>query len=162
MVDAAEKLKVKNVIGPECGHAYTALRWDGPNLLGRPYAFKVVHILELLDELRKQGRLQIGPESQVTLPTLSVDHGTLVTDIILAEPLRLNPMWRDGALVLEPATRPAGLEVSGLLTVTATADLITFTAGEARVEMVGPQKPDTLVIALQGPMAASSLVVRRD
>lgn len=59
VVDAAEKLKVKNVIGPECGHAYTALRWDGPNLLGRPYTFKVVHILELLDELHKQGRLKI-------------------------------------------------------------------------------------------------------
>ena len=27
IVDAAEKLKVKTVISPECGHAYTALRW---------------------------------------------------------------------------------------------------------------------------------------
>ncbi len=58
-VDAAERLKVKKVISPECGHAYTALRWDGPNLLGKPYGFKVVHILELLDELREQGKLTI-------------------------------------------------------------------------------------------------------
>ena len=29
IVDAAEKLKVKTVISPECGHAYTALRWEG-------------------------------------------------------------------------------------------------------------------------------------
>ena len=27
IVDAAEKLKVKTVIGPECGHAYMAIRW---------------------------------------------------------------------------------------------------------------------------------------
>ncbi len=58
VVDAAEKLKVKYVISPECGHAYTAIRWEGPNLIGRPYNFKVVHILELLDELRASGRLR--------------------------------------------------------------------------------------------------------
>ena len=37
----------------------------GPNLIGRPYDFKVVHILELLDELREQGRLKTtGKETQ--------------------------------------------------------------------------------------------------
>ncbi len=58
IVDVAEKLKVKTVISPECGHAYTAIRWDGPNLIGRPFTFKVRHILEVLDELRVQGRLK--------------------------------------------------------------------------------------------------------
>ena len=58
IVDAAEKLKVKHVISPECGHAFTAIRWEGPNLIGRPYNFKVVHILELLDELRSAGKLK--------------------------------------------------------------------------------------------------------
>ena len=58
VVSAAEKLKVKYVISPECGHAYTAIRWEGPNLIGRPYNFKVVHILEVLDELRASGRLK--------------------------------------------------------------------------------------------------------
>jgi len=65
VVAAAEKLKVKGVISPECGHAYMAIRWEGPNLIGRPYSFKVVHILELLDELREQGRLKLtGKEAQ--------------------------------------------------------------------------------------------------
>jgi Fe-S oxidoreductase len=58
VVDAAEGLGVKYVISPECGHAYTAIRWDGPNLIGRRYKFEVVHILELLDQLRGEGRLQ--------------------------------------------------------------------------------------------------------
>jgi len=57
IVDSAEKLGVKNVISPECGHAFTALRWEGPNLIGRPYKFNVVHILELLDELRAAGKI---------------------------------------------------------------------------------------------------------
>jgi len=58
VVAAAEKLKVKTVISPECGHAYTTLRWDAPNFIGRPLPFKVVHIIELLDELHRDGRLK--------------------------------------------------------------------------------------------------------
>jgi Fe-S oxidoreductase len=58
IVVAAEKLKVKAVISPECGHAYMAIRWEGPNLIGRPFDFKVMHILEVLDQLRAEGRLQ--------------------------------------------------------------------------------------------------------
>lgn len=58
IVDGAEKLKVKNVIAPECGHAYTSIRWEGPNLIGRPYKFRVLHILELLDELRAAGKIK--------------------------------------------------------------------------------------------------------
>jgi Fe-S oxidoreductase len=65
VVDAAEKLKVKTVISPECGHAYMAIRWEGPNLVGKPFSFKVRHILEVLDEFRKDGRLKIsGKEEQ--------------------------------------------------------------------------------------------------
>jgi Fe-S oxidoreductase len=65
IVDAAEKLKVKTVISPECGHAYMAIRWEGPNLVGKPFSFKVRHILEVLDEFRKEGRLKItGKEEQ--------------------------------------------------------------------------------------------------
>jgi Fe-S oxidoreductase len=42
-----------------------AIRWEGPNLVGKPFDFKVVHILEVLDELRAQGRLKTtGKESR--------------------------------------------------------------------------------------------------
>jgi Fe-S oxidoreductase len=58
IVDAADKLRVKGVISPECGHAYTAVRWEGPNLIGKSYPFKVVHIIELLNELRANGKLR--------------------------------------------------------------------------------------------------------
>ncbi|NOQ89140.1 MAG: 4Fe-4S dicluster domain-containing protein [Gammaproteobacteria bacterium] len=65
IVDAAEKLQVKTVISPECGHAYMAIRWEGPNLVGKAFNFKVRHILEVLDEFRKDGRLKIsGKEEQ--------------------------------------------------------------------------------------------------
>lgn len=58
IVQAAEELNIKNVISPECGHAYMAIRWEGPNVIGRPYPFKVYHIIEVLDNLREQGKLK--------------------------------------------------------------------------------------------------------
>jgi Fe-S oxidoreductase len=58
IVEAAERLRVKTVISPECGHAYSALRWEGANLIGRPLPFKVVQITELLDQLVSEGRLR--------------------------------------------------------------------------------------------------------
>ncbi len=58
LVEVASELKVKTVISPECGHAYTTFRWDGPNILGRKLPFNVVHIMELLDQLRAEGRLK--------------------------------------------------------------------------------------------------------
>lgn len=67
IVRAAARLKVKTVISPECGHAYTALRWEGPNLIGRPYPFRVQHILEVLDDLRAQGRLKTAGLEQAKL-----------------------------------------------------------------------------------------------
>jgi Fe-S oxidoreductase len=58
IVDGAERLKVKTVISPECGHAYTALRWEGANLIGRPFTFEVKHIIEVLGEFQEQGLLK--------------------------------------------------------------------------------------------------------
>ncbi len=58
IVDSAEELGVKYVISPECGHAYTALNWDGPNMTGKRHSFKVIHILELLEQLRRDGRVK--------------------------------------------------------------------------------------------------------
>jgi len=66
-VDAAEKLGVKYLISPECGHAYTAIRWEGPNLIGRRYKFEVVHILELLDQLHREGRLKFSGSSDTPM-----------------------------------------------------------------------------------------------
>ncbi|MDH3318173.1 MAG: (Fe-S)-binding protein [Betaproteobacteria bacterium] len=59
IVAAAERLKVKCVVSPECGHAYSALRWEGPNLLGRRFGFDVVQIDELLDRFVREGRLRL-------------------------------------------------------------------------------------------------------
>ncbi|HHI69707.1 MAG TPA: (Fe-S)-binding protein [Rhodobacteraceae bacterium] len=88
VVDAAEELGVKYVISPECGHAYGAIRWAGPNMVGRPFKFEVVHIIELLDQLRREGKIPAGDKDgrKMTLhdPCQIIRRGGL-----LKEPRRL-------------------------------------------------------------------------
>ena len=82
VVAAAEKLKVKTVVSPECGHAYRTLRWDAANLIGRRLPFEVVQIMELLDQLRQEGRLKTGStiDDRLSLhdPCNIVRHGGVV------------------------------------------------------------------------------------
>jgi Fe-S oxidoreductase len=68
VVTAAGKLGVKAVIMPECGHAYSTLRWDAPNMLGRPLPFQVIHIMELLEDLAAEGRIKTrgGSDARIT------------------------------------------------------------------------------------------------
>ncbi len=84
VVDEAEHLGVKYVISPECGHAYSALRWQGPNLIGRSYDFEVIHIIELLHQLTTEGRLQMKSKNgrRLTLhdPCQIVRRGGLVKE----------------------------------------------------------------------------------
>ncbi|HUH91728.1 MAG TPA: (Fe-S)-binding protein, partial [Casimicrobiaceae bacterium] len=60
LIDAAIACKAKIVLLPECGHAYTALRWQGAAMLGRPLPFRVLHISEFLAENIASGRLRVG------------------------------------------------------------------------------------------------------
>ncbi|MBF0310387.1 MAG: (Fe-S)-binding protein [Magnetococcales bacterium] len=68
IVAAAERLRVRTVISPECGHAFTALRWEGPNLIGRRYGFEVEHILEVLGRLQQEGRLRLKSRDRESRP----------------------------------------------------------------------------------------------
>jgi Fe-S oxidoreductase len=59
LVDAAIACGAKTMILPECGHAYTAMRWQGANWLGRPLPFRVLHISEFLAENVVSGRIRL-------------------------------------------------------------------------------------------------------
>ena len=63
LVNAAETLGIKTLIIPECGHAYSVLRWNGATILGRPLPFEVLHITEYLAKLKREGRLKVKPIS---------------------------------------------------------------------------------------------------
>jgi Fe-S oxidoreductase len=59
LIDAAIAAGAKTVILPECGHAYTALRWMGANMLGKPLPFEVKHIAEFLADNVRNGKLKL-------------------------------------------------------------------------------------------------------
>jgi Fe-S oxidoreductase len=61
VTDAVEAVGAKTVVIPECGHAFSVLRWAGANILGRPLPYEVKHITEYLADLKREGRLQFEP-----------------------------------------------------------------------------------------------------
>lgn len=61
LVDEAVACRAKVLIVPECGHAYSALRWEAAELLGRPLPFKVQHVTEYLADALESGRLKLRP-----------------------------------------------------------------------------------------------------
>lgn len=61
IINEAKRLKVKEVVVTECGHAYAALRWEAPKWFGGPLPFKVSSILEKLDEYIREKRVNFDP-----------------------------------------------------------------------------------------------------
>ena len=80
LVDAMARLGCTTLVIGECGHGYGSARWEGPEWLQKAYPFKVVSILELMDDYIREGRIQVDPaknQAPVTLhdPCNLVRHG---------------------------------------------------------------------------------------
>ena len=61
LIDQAVACRAKVLIVPECGHAYSAMRWEAAELFGRPLPFKVQHVTEFLADALEAGRLKLRP-----------------------------------------------------------------------------------------------------
>ena len=59
LIEQAIACKAGTLIVPECGHAYTALRWEAAELYGKPLPFKVQAVSEFLAEQLQAGRLKL-------------------------------------------------------------------------------------------------------
>jgi Fe-S oxidoreductase len=103
IVDAAEKLQVKYVVSPECGHAYSALNWEGPNLVGKTYGFEVIHILELLDQLVREDRIKVKSEIDQRRVTFHDPCQIVRRGGIVDEPRSLLHMVSDNFIEMENA-----------------------------------------------------------
>ena len=58
-IDEAKRLGVKEIVVPECGHAYRVAELFYEAWSGEPMPFKVSHILEKADEYIKAGRITV-------------------------------------------------------------------------------------------------------
>ena len=147
IVDVAEKLRVKTVISPECGHAYTAIRWDGPNLVGRSFGFKVRHILEVLDDLRHQGRLKTSSKETQKLtyhdPCQIARRGGVID-----EPRRLINMISDNFVEMPDAGKMNWCcGAGGGVSANERADEIRLKVFERKKAQLDAVKPDAIVSA---------------
>ena len=80
LVDAMGRLGCETLVIGECGHGYGSARWEGPEWLQHEYPFRVVSILELMDDYIREGRIRVDPsknQAPVTLhdPCNLVRHG---------------------------------------------------------------------------------------
>jgi len=138
---------VKTVISPECGHAYTAIRWEGPNLIGRPYRFEVRHILEILDDFRAQGllRTQGMEDARLTYhdPCQIARKGGVVE-----QPRRLlNMVASNFVEMADHGTMNWCCSGGGGVSANERADALKFTAFKQKKAQLDALKVDTLVTA---------------
>jgi Fe-S oxidoreductase len=65
IINEAKRLKVEEIVLTECGHAYTAVRWEAPKWFGGTLPFRIRSILEVLDEYIRAGRLTLDPSRNI-------------------------------------------------------------------------------------------------
>ena len=59
--DGATALGVKNIVVTECGHAYDAMRWTSYNIMEVPEGIKITHIVGLMGEYLRSGKIKLKP-----------------------------------------------------------------------------------------------------
>jgi len=59
LIAQAIACKAQALLIPECGHAYTALRWEAADLYGKALPFKVLSVTEFLADELKAGHLKL-------------------------------------------------------------------------------------------------------
>lgn len=59
VLDAARDLRVKRIMVTECGNSYEALRWTAPNLVDVPAGLEITHIVAMLAEYIRTGRIRL-------------------------------------------------------------------------------------------------------
>jgi len=61
LINAALACGAMLLVLPECGHAYSALRWQGANMYGKALPFRILHMSEFLGEMARSGKLRLKP-----------------------------------------------------------------------------------------------------
>jgi len=64
VIKEAQKLNTEEIVVTECGHGYTAMRWEANKWFGK-LPFGVRSILEVLDDYVREGRIHLDPSKNV-------------------------------------------------------------------------------------------------
>lgn len=63
ILDEAKRLRVKEVVVAECGHACASLVWEAPNWFGETFPFRMRSVVELFADYVRQGKLNLDPSA---------------------------------------------------------------------------------------------------
>jgi Fe-S oxidoreductase len=66
LIDEAIACGAGTLLVPECGHAYSALRWEAADLYGKPLPFVVRHVTEYLADALRGGTLHLRNAGEET------------------------------------------------------------------------------------------------
>ncbi|MGB3903995.1 MAG: (Fe-S)-binding protein [Anaerolineae bacterium] len=69
LVDEMERLGAEVLALTECGHSYWAMKYGAESWLGKPLAFEVENILEMIAEYISEGRIELDPSVNAKLVT---------------------------------------------------------------------------------------------
>jgi Fe-S oxidoreductase len=61
LVQSMNKLGCKTLVLAECGHGFSAARWEAPEWLNKKHDFEVKSILEIVADYIRQGRIKLDP-----------------------------------------------------------------------------------------------------
>ncbi|UCC39083.1 MAG: (Fe-S)-binding protein [Candidatus Aminicenantes bacterium] len=61
LVQSMKKLGCKTLVLAECGHGFSATRWESPQWLNKKYEFDIQSILEIVADYIRQGRIKLDP-----------------------------------------------------------------------------------------------------
>ncbi|SYZ72825.1 conserved hypothetical protein [Candidatus Zixiibacteriota bacterium] len=70
LVNAVHSLGAKGLILGECGHGFSANRWDGPEWAGEEYGFEVKSIIQVIADYIRTGRIKLDPSRNKKTVTL--------------------------------------------------------------------------------------------
>jgi Fe-S oxidoreductase len=70
LFDEARALRADTLVLAECGHGFRAIRWEGPNWMGKPYPFPVLSVIEVLADYVRTGRIRLDPAKNPARVTL--------------------------------------------------------------------------------------------
>ncbi|MDD4142439.1 MAG: (Fe-S)-binding protein [Bacteroidales bacterium] len=61
LINETLKFGADTLVLGECGHGSRAMRWEGPNWLGKPYPVKAITVVELIAQYLREGRIKPDP-----------------------------------------------------------------------------------------------------
>jgi Fe-S oxidoreductase len=63
VLEGKERIHAKKIVLSPCGHGYRVMRWEAEELLGRPFAFPVATMVELLERFIREGSIQVKKDA---------------------------------------------------------------------------------------------------